>query len=148
MYFFIVDLDKTATNKVCFGNIVFCNCYDLTKSSWNDSFQLLIIRNTHHSVSLTTASLSIGKDGPIVSVKNAIDERKSALLINKGLGWFSPEHFIVTEAFGRFVIIVSDKIDLIIFKINFYYVNTTYNNSKRYLFLFLLHSLAYIGPWL
>lgn len=125
MYLFIVDFDKTATNKMCFGNIIFCNCYDLTKGSWNDSFQLLIIRNTHHCVSLTTSSLSVGKNRPVVSIKNTIDERKSALLINKGLRRICSEDFIVTEAFGRFVIVVSDKIDLIIFKIDFYYVKTS-----------------------
>jgi hypothetical protein len=37
MYFFVVNFDKTASNEMGFGSIIFSDGNDLTEGSWNDT---------------------------------------------------------------------------------------------------------------
>jgi hypothetical protein len=82
MNFFIVDFNKTASNKVCFACLIFCNCYDLTEGSGNDTLQLLIVRNTHHCVCFSATCLSIGEDSSIVAIQYTVDKGESALFVD------------------------------------------------------------------
>ncbi len=63
-------------------SIVFCYRDYLTKRPRNNTTRLLAISSTHHCVSLTTPSLTIGENGAIVSIKYILDERKRTLLID------------------------------------------------------------------
>jgi hypothetical protein len=114
MNFFVVNFYKTATNQVCFTGFIFCHCYDLTECSWDDSFQLLIVRNAHHCVSFAASSLTICKNGAVVSIEDTVDERKSALFVNEVLRGLSSKNSVVGETFGRFIIVLFNEVDLIV----------------------------------
>jgi len=73
MNFLIVDFYKTATDEVCFRYVVFSYSNDLTESPWNDTFQLFVIRNTHHGMRLSTTSLSICENSSIIPIKNTVN---------------------------------------------------------------------------
>jgi hypothetical protein len=74
MNFLIVNFYKTATNQVGFADLIFCNCYNLAESSWNDSLQLLIVGNTHHRMGLSTPSLTVSEYRAIISIENTVDQ--------------------------------------------------------------------------
>ena len=118
MNFFVVNFYKTATNQVCFTGFIFCNCYDLTECSWNDSFQLLIVRNAHHCVSFAASSLTVCENGAVVSIEDTVDERKSALFVNEVLRGFRAKDSVICKALGRFIIFLLDERDLIIFVVD------------------------------
>lgn len=67
MDFLIVNLYKTTPNQVCFSAIAFCYCYDLAKSSRNDTLSFFRIR-THHRMSFTATCLPICENGAIIAV--------------------------------------------------------------------------------
>ena len=69
---FIVDFNKAAPDQMCFCRIVFRLGDYLTEGPWNDTAGLLAICSSHHGVSFSTASLSVGEDGAIVSVKDTL----------------------------------------------------------------------------
>jgi hypothetical protein len=81
MNFLIIDFYKAASNKVCLGDIIFSDCNYLTEGSRNYTFQLLIVGDPHHCVSLSATSLSVCEYGSIVPVKNAVNEREGTLFI-------------------------------------------------------------------
>jgi hypothetical protein len=140
VYFFIVDLDKTAANEVCLRSIIFCYRYYLTKGSWNYTSRLFAFVSAHHCMGLSTAGLSICEDGSIISIKNILDKRKSALLIDIALRRFWSKNAIKWKAFWLLFSILPYKIDLIVLWIYFYYVYAGYVNSKyTSLFLFGVH---------
>ena len=114
MNFLIVNFYKTATNQVGFTGLIFCNCYDLAECSRNDSLQLLIVRNTHHCVGLSTSSLTVSEYGAIISIENTVNEWKSALFINEVLRGLSSKDSVIGKAFWRFVIVLFDEVDLIV----------------------------------
>lgn len=118
MNFLIVDFDKTATNQVCFTGLIFCNCYDLTESSGYDSLELLIVRNTHHCVGLSASGLTVSEYRAVVSIKNAVDEWKGALFVDEVLWGLGTEDSIIGKAFGGFIIVLFDEVDLIVFVVD------------------------------
>lgn len=119
MNLLIIDFQKTASNQVCFWDIVLCDCDNLSESSRNDAFQLLIVWYTHHCVCLAAACLSIGENCSIIPVKDTIYEWEGALFIDQILRRVSSEDSIISETFGRFIIVLSDEIDAIIIEIDF-----------------------------
>jgi len=58
---------------MCFSRIIFGDGYDLIERTRNYTFWLLWLIGAHHGVGFTAASLSIGEDGAIVSVKHVVD---------------------------------------------------------------------------
>ena len=64
MNFFIVNLNKTASNQMSFRIIALCYCHYLAEGSWNDTFSFLSTRS-HHSVCFSAASLPICKNSHI-----------------------------------------------------------------------------------
>ena len=114
MNFLIVNFHKIATNQVGFAGLIFCYRYDLAESSRNDSLHLLIVRNIHHCVSLSTPSLTVSEYRAIISIENTVDEWKSALFVNEVLRRLSSKDSVVGKAFGRFVIVLFDEVDLIV----------------------------------
>lgn len=70
MYLFIVDLNETATYKMCFVGVCFGDCYYLTECAWDDATRLLVVIAAHHCVGFTTTCLSIGKDCPVVAIED------------------------------------------------------------------------------
>ena len=114
MNFLIVNFYKTATNQVGFADLIFCNCYNLAESSWNDSLQLLIVGNTHHRMGLSTPSLTVSEYRAIISIENTVDQWKSALFVNEILRGLSSEDSVVGKDFGRFIIVLFGEVDLIV----------------------------------
>ena len=117
MDFFVVDLDEATSNEMCFC-VIFCDCHYLAESSRDNSFTFFTLVASHHRVRLTATGLPVGKDGPIVTVKNAIDERKGTLFINEALRAIGGEDIVEGEAFGLFSVILAEKIDLVVLRID------------------------------
>lgn len=118
MNFLIVDFDKTATDEMSFRHIIFCDCNYLTKSSWDDTFQLLMVRNTHHGMCLTTTCLSVCENRSIIPIKHAIYQGKSTLFVDKGLWRVCSKYFIVAKTFWWLIIVISYEVDLIVIEID------------------------------
>jgi len=114
MYFFIVYLYETASNKMGFTYLIFCNSYNLWESSGNDSFALLAFIGSHHGVCLTTTCLTICKDSSIIAVEDTINERKGTLLIDEVLGWVRGEDEVEGEALGWFLGLLFEEVNLVI----------------------------------
>ena len=55
------------------GRIIFCDGYDLTKSSWDNALRLFVFIGAHHGMCFSTACLSVCENGAIISIKNVID---------------------------------------------------------------------------
>ena len=102
MNFLIIDLNKTATDKMCFTCLIFSNRYYLTKRSRNDSSCLLAIITTHHSMRLSTSSLSISKDSAIVSFEHTVDQGEGALFIDEVLRAISSKDSVKSKIFRLF----------------------------------------------
>lgn len=102
-----------------FAGIVFRHGNNLAECSRDNTFQLLIVWNSHHSVSFAATCLSVCEYCSIVSIQDTINQGKSALLVDEVLRRLSTEHFVIRKAFGRLVIVFSDEVDLIIFIVNF-----------------------------
>ena len=81
MYFLVVNFNKTAPDQVSFRVIVLGYGDNLTKSSRNNTLSLFRTCS-HHSMSLSAASLPIREYGSIISIQNIVYKRESALLIN------------------------------------------------------------------
>ena len=67
MNFFIIDLDKAASNQMCFRIVAFCYGHNLAESSGNYTLSFLCA-GSHHGVCLTTTSLPIGEDGAVITI--------------------------------------------------------------------------------
>jgi hypothetical protein len=78
---------------VGFAGLIFCNCYDLTQSSRDDSLHLLIVGNTHHCVGLSSPSLTVSEYRAIMSIENTVDGWKSALFENEVLRGIKLQRF-------------------------------------------------------
>ena len=142
MNFLIVDFYKTATDKMCFRYVIFSDSDDLTESSGNDTFQLFVIRNTHHGMRLTTTSLSICENSSIIPIENAVNQWESTLFINERLWRICSEYFIITETFRWLIIVLFDEIDLIVLKINLNDIDAPWNLDKM---IPLYFSFPFIG---
>ena len=133
MNLLVVNLDETATDEVSDWCVIFCYCYDLLESSWDDSFSLIALIASHHCMCFSTTSLSITKDCAIITFKNIINKREGALFINKCLGAIRFEDIVECETFWLSFFILFDEINGVVFGINFY---DTYTTS---ILLFLIH---------
>ena len=94
MDFFVVDFDETATYEMSLRGVVFGLGYDLTECPGDDSPVLLATGDSHHGMGLAAAGLSVGKDSPVVAVKDALDEEESALLVDHTLSGIGSKHII------------------------------------------------------
>ena len=65
--------------------IVFSLSNYLTKCSRNDSLSFLAIWVAHHCMSFATTSLSVGKNGPVVAVKDTFYKKEGTLFVNATL---------------------------------------------------------------
>jgi len=117
--FFVVDLDEAAPDemRLC---VIFCDGHYLAESSRNNSFTFFTLVASHHRVCLTATGLPIRKDGPIVAVEDAIDEREGALFVDEALGAIGSEDIVEGKAFGLFSVILAEKIDLVVLRIDLY----------------------------
>lgn len=82
------------------GGIAFCYCHDLAECPWYNALPLFSVR-PHHGVSFPAASLAVGEYGAVITVKDIVYKRESALLIDQGLGGVSGKHEIVGKILGR-----------------------------------------------
>lgn len=119
MNFLIVDFDKTATDEMSFRHIIFSHCNDLAKCSWNNPFQLFMVRNPHHSMRLTTTCLSVCENCSIIPIKNTVHQGESTLFVDERLWGVCSKYFIEAETFWGLIIVISNEIDLIVIEINF-----------------------------
>lgn len=68
MNFFIVDFHKTASNEMSFSSIIFSLGDDLTEGSRDYASCLFTICPSHHGMCFTTTCLTVGENGPVVSI--------------------------------------------------------------------------------
>ncbi len=124
MNFFIIDFNKTATDKMGLRSVIFGDRNYLAECSRDDAFSLLWLVATHHSMSLTTSCLTIGKYGSIVAVKHAVYKRKCTLFIYKGLRAICSEYIVERETFGLLFMIFFYEVYLIILRVHLYHTYT------------------------
>ena len=132
----VVDLDKTATDKMSSRCIIFCYSYYLLEGSRNNSFGLLALIAAHHCMCFSATRLSISKNSTIITFKYIIDKGESTLFINECLCTVRCEDVVEREAFWLSFFILLDKIDLVVFGID---IHNTYTVS---ILLFLVHGSA------
>lgn len=157
MNLFVVYLNKAASDEMSFGSIVFCYCYYLTKSPWNNAAWLLVLSPTHHGVSLATSSLSICKNGAIVPIKHILDKRECALLIDVTLCGLRSKDAIKRKTFWLLLCIFFDQKYLIILGIDLNDANAGFINTGNTSLTFFgvhwptsdhdLNSLCHFAPW-
>ena len=73
MNFLVVNLDKAASNQMFFIGLGISKSDNLMECSGNDTFGLFAFRTAHHGMRLTTACLSICKNGAVISFKDIVD---------------------------------------------------------------------------
>ncbi len=73
MNFLIVNLDKAASNQMFFIGLGIRQSDNLMEGSGNDTFGLFAFRTAHHGMCLTTACLSICKNGAVISFKDIVN---------------------------------------------------------------------------
>lgn len=71
---------------------------NMAKASWYDALKVYIVRLADHRVCLSAASLAIGKDRSIVSLKYVFDQRKCRFAVHQGLFGSLIEYSIIGEA--------------------------------------------------
>lgn len=133
---FVVNFNETATDKMSFGRIVVCNCYNLLECSRNDTSRFLSVVIAHHRMSLTASSLSVCKDGAVVAFQNVVNEWEGALLVDETLSTVGCENIIERKSFGLIFSILFDEIDLVIFAINLD------DGQASSIFLVIIHGTA------
>ena len=111
-------------------SLTFCDSDDLTESPWNDTFSFLWLIAAHHCVSLSAAGLPIRENSSIVSIQHAVDKRKGTLFVDQTLSWVRRKYKIEGETFRLLLIILSNKIDLIIFGVDFHNIDAVYMLQK------------------
>lgn len=73
MNFLVVNLDKAASDQMFFIGLGISKSDNLMEGSGNDAFGLFAFRTAHHSMCLTTARLSICKNGAVISFEDIVD---------------------------------------------------------------------------
>ena len=82
----VVDFNKTATYKVGLRCVVLSFGYDLAEGPGDDAPALIAAGIAHHGVGLPAAGLTVGEDGPVVAVEDALDEEEGTLFVDATLG--------------------------------------------------------------
>ena len=70
---------------------------DIVESTRHDTALLHVILHTSHCVGLTSTSLPIGKDGPVIALKDVCDDRSGRFIIDLTLGVVPVEYPIESE---------------------------------------------------
>lgn len=82
----VVDFNKTATYEVGLRCVVLSFGYDLAEGPGDDAPTLVAAGVAHHGVGFPTAGLTVGEDGPVVAVEDALDEEEGTLFVDATLG--------------------------------------------------------------
>lgn len=120
MNLFVVYLDEAASNEVSLGCLALSKSNDLAEGSGDNTLALLALAAPHHRVSLAAPSLSVGEDRPVVPVENAVHKGECCLLIDQSLGAIWSEYIVVREAFGGFLGIFFQEMNLFIVGVDLY----------------------------
>ena len=123
-----------------FWCVIFRDGDYLAEGSRNDSSGLLIV-SSHHSMCLSTSSLSVCEDGAIIAIEYTFYKGESTLLIYDALQAIWREYCIEGKAFGLFSWVFFDEVDLFCLLIDDYYAYATLISSC----LPLAVSLEFIG---
>lgn len=71
---------------------------NMTKTSWDDALEVYIIRLAHHGVSLSAASLPVGKDRTIVALKYVFNQWICRFAVHQSLFRSLIEYSVIGEA--------------------------------------------------
>ena len=105
--------------------VVFSLSDDLTKRSRNDSPAFLAAWVAHHCMSFATTSLSIGKNGPVVAVKDTFYKKEGTLFVNATLSRIWSEDIIEGECLGLLFSIFFSEINLFVLAIHIDNIDAT-----------------------
>lgn len=87
----------------------------MSKTAWYDPLKITASGLPNHRMRLSTASLSIGKNGPIVSFKYMGHKCKGSLAIYEGLFGTLSKDCIIGETLKVVWVIRFGEIDLVVF---------------------------------
>lgn len=113
----VIDFNETATDKVSLCRIVLGDGYDLLEGSRNDPSGVLVLVSSHHGMSLSAPGLSVGEDGAVVSLDDVVDERESALFVDKSLRALRAEDIVKGKGLGLLFVVFLFQVDLVVFGI-------------------------------
>ena len=104
--FFIIYFEITATDQELFiCLLLFNNSENMSECRRNNASQVFVLRNAHHSMSLPTPCLTIGKDCSIVTFENRFNEWKCAFIIDIGLLRISVVDSVISKCFWSYLAI-------------------------------------------
>jgi hypothetical protein len=119
MDFLVVDLDEAAADEMRLGIILGDGDY-LAESPGDDSFALFGLVASHHGVRLAATCLSVGEDGSVISIQDAVDKRKGTLLIDEALRAVGREDIVEGEALRLLAVVLPEKVNLVVLAIDFH----------------------------
>lgn len=121
----VINFNERAANQKLFWSGLADSFENVSKSSGDDSLQVLIVRLSHHRMCLAAASLPVGKDGTIVPGEHVLNQVICCFCIYCLLMRVLPEHIVESEGFYIIRFIRFCDWHLVIGFIHFYHVDTS-----------------------
>ena len=121
----VVDFYKTATYEVSLRCVVFGFGNDLAEGPGDDPAALVATGVAHHGVRFPATGLSIGEDGPVVAVEDALDQEEGTLLVDATLCGVWREDVVEGEVLGLLFVIFFFEIDRLVLHVGVHHAHAS-----------------------
>lgn len=85
MDFLVIDLEEGTSQQKLLVRGIADGLEHVSEAPGNDSLKHFVLRDSDHRMGLSAASLSVGEDSPVVSLKDVFYEGVGCLAVDFGL---------------------------------------------------------------